>query len=586
MDCLSPIDPCEQVVAMLSSQFGKTEALLNFLGYVIAEDPGPILAIQPNVDPMGEAFSKDRVAPMLRDTPTLRAKVGDQKARDSGQTIRHKTFPGGHLTIAGANSPAGLASRPIRFLLGDELDRWEATKEGNALSLARKRLLTYRAVGRAKEVLVSSPTRAGMGIHAEYSACDEQHELHLRCPDCGKTQMPKLRHFIWPKGGRVEEAVYACGHCGVSQPLRAEARIKARAEWVCTRPCDPQERRRVGFWGNQFASPFASWLDTLREFLGAGKDAQKLQAFTNTAEAEVWEDNAEKADGKALEKRRENYGPDALPDRILLLTAGVDVQADRLECEIVGWRAESREHPPESWGVEYRVLHGDPAKSEVWAELDRLLLSSWRTAAGRSLRISAVAVDSGGHHTAQVYAFCAAREGRRVRAIKGVPGAGRKLWPAQASKSKKYNAQLWLVGVDTAKDATYSRLKIPEPGPGYCHFPARDDYDKDYFDGLTCEQVLTRKVKGFEVREWHKPAGARNEPLDCRAYALAVMHCAPVDWLGLARAAGAYAEMAPPPSLPPPARPAATAQPAPPAPAPVAVKRPGRHVIRNGRLRR
>lgn len=245
MECLSPLDPCEAVVGMLSSQIGKTECVLNFVGYIIDEDPGPILAIQPNVTPMGEAFSKDRIVPMLRDSPSLREKCGDPKARDSGQTITHKQFPGGHLTIAGANSPAGLASRPIRYFLGDEIDRWEVTKEGSALSLARKRLLTYRAVGRSKELLVSSPTLAGFGIHAEYAACNEQWELHLRCPDCGATQRPQLRHFLWPSGepGAVS---YVCAACGVAHPASQEARIKARAEWVRVKECAAHDRRRVG----------------------------------------------------------------------------------------------------------------------------------------------------------------------------------------------------------------------------------------------------------------------------------------------------------------------------------------------------
>lgn len=532
---MSPLDPCESVVAMLSSQFGKTESLLNFIGYIIDEDPGPILAIQPNVDPMGEAFSKDRIAPMIRDTPSLREKCGDPKARDSGQTIRHKQFPGGHLTIAGANSPAGLASRPIRYLLGDEIDRWEVTKEGSALNLARKRLLTYRAVRRAKEALVSSPTRAGVGIHAEYVACDEQWELHLRCPDCAATQRPQLRHFSWPDG-RPQEVAYVCEHCGVAHHSSMEARIKATAEWICARACAPDERRRVGFWGNQWASPFARWDDTVREFIAAGRDAEKLQTVVNTAFAEIWEDAAEKADGDSLLARREAYSAGALPDDVLLLTAGVDVQGDRLECEVVGWRAKSRDEPPESWGVEYFVLRGDPAQQQVWDDLDLLLLDTWRTAAGRLLKISAACVDSGGHHTAQVYAWCRDKRGRKVHAIKGVAGK-RTIWPERGSKgrSKGVAGTVYAVGVDAAKDAIYSRLRITEPGPGYCHWPASDSYGAMYFAGLTCEQVRTRKVRGHELREWWKPAGARNEPLDCRVYALAALMSLTINWAKLGR---------------------------------------------------
>ena len=555
MECLSPLDPCEAVVGMLSSQIGKTECVLNFVGYIIDEDPGPILAIQPNVTPMGEAFSKDRIVPMLRDSPSLREKCGDPKARDSGQTITHKQFPGGHLTIAGANSPAGLASRPIRYFLGDEIDRWEVTKEGSALSLARKRLLTYRAVGRSKELLVSSPTLAGFGIHAEYAACNEQWELHLRCPDCGATQRPQLRHFLWPSGepGAVS---YVCAACGVAHPASQEARIKARAEWVRVKECAAHDRRRVGFWANQWASPFASWADTVREFLDAGKDAGKLQAVVNTAFAEPWEDEAEKADGGALLARRESYIASALPDDILLLTAGVDVQDDRLECEIVGWRAASADEPPESWGVEYHVLPGDPAQPQVWAELDLLLSETWRTESRRELRVQMACVDSGGHHTQQVYAWCAKRTGRHIYAIKG--GAGKRpIWPGAGKKRnlRGVSGTVYTLGVDAAKDAIYSRLKIDRPGPGFSHWPAADCYGPAYFSGLTCEQVRTRKVRGFDVREYFKPGGARNEPLDCRVYALAALCSRKINWQSLARAAerwlNAAAEDRPPDALAP-----------------------------------
>lgn len=558
MECLSPLDPCEAVVGMLSSQIGKTECVLNFVGYIIDEDPGPILAIQPNVTPMGEAFSKDRIVPMLRDSPSLREKCGDPKARDSGQTITHKQFPGGHLTIAGANSPAGLASRPIRYFLGDEIDRWEVTKEGSALSLARKRLLTYRAVGRSKELLVSSPTLAGFGIHAEYAACNEQWELHLRCPDCGATQRPQLRHFLWPSGepGAVS---YVCAACGVAHPASQEARIKARAEWVRVKECAAHDRRRVGFWANQWASPFASWADTVREFLDAGKDAGKLQAVVNTAFAEPWEDEAEKADGGALLARRESYSASALPDDILLLTAGVDVQDDRLECEIVGWRAASADEPPESWGVEYHVLPGDPAQPQVWAELDLLLSETWRTESRRELRVQMACVDSGGHHTQQVYAWCAKRTGRHIYAIKG--GAGKRpIWPGAGKKRnlRGVSGTVYTLGVDAAKDAIYSRLKIDRPGPGFSHWPAADCYGPAYFAGLTCEQVRTRKVRGFDVREYFKPGGARNEPLDCRVYALAALCSRKINWQSLARAAerwlNAVAEERPP-DAPAPERP-------------------------------
>ncbi|WP_366057924.1 phage terminase large subunit family protein, partial [Oceanicoccus sp.] len=165
MDALSPHDPCRKVVAKFSAQSGKTEILNNFAGYIMAQNPGPTLVVQPNQRPMGEAFSKDRLAPMIRDTPAISAKVIEAKGKDKKNTIFHRTFPGGHLTIAGASSPAQLASRPIQFLLCDEIDRWVPTKEGDALNLAIKRTLTF---WNRKILMVSTPTLDGRGIDAQY----------------------------------------------------------------------------------------------------------------------------------------------------------------------------------------------------------------------------------------------------------------------------------------------------------------------------------------------------------------------------------------------------------------------------------
>ena len=583
MDAMSPSDPCEQIAVMFSSQTAKTEALLNFIAYIATLDPGPILAVQPNVTPMGERFSKTRIAPMIRDMPSLRALFGNPKSRDSGNTIMEKPFPGGTLMMIGANSPAGLASVPIRYLLGDEIDRWGVTIEGNPLDLARKRTARFH---NRKVVLTSSPTRPGAGIHAEYIGSDQRYELHLRCEHCGKTQRPQLRHLIW-QDHDPDTVVYVCEHCGGVHDQTRERALKSSPVWVCVHNSG---RRSKGFWASQIGVLQCQWHETVREFMAAGKDSEKLQVFTNTGLAEVWEDEAEKADGDSLMSRREAYGLDALPDDILLLTAGIDVQGDRLECEIVGWRAGSAEEPPQSWGCGYHVITGDPAQPQVWDDLLGVLTERRRTQSGRSLLVSAAAVDSGGHHTSQVYAWCRAnarRSGVRIRAVKGRAGKV-PLWPERASNgnSRGVKASLFVIGVDTAKEAIYARLRITEPGPGYCHWPAADCYGPMYFAGLTSEQVRVRKVRGYDVREWHKPAGVRNEPLDCRVYALAALHCAPVSWDGLATAAErwlstteAIAEAARSTTMPPVPAPNTTHRPG---PAPGTSPARTRKVVRNG----
>jgi phage terminase large subunit GpA-like protein len=233
--------------------------------------------------------------------------------------------------------------------------------------------------------------------------------------------------------------------------------------------------------------------------------------------------------------RRENYTSARIPTGILYLTAGVDCQDDRLEVEIVGWRQASKDEPPESWGVEYQVLRGNPAQMEVWTQLDGVLMSEWRTEDNRRLRVSAACVDSGGHHTAQVYAFCEQRKGRHVYAVKGMPGP-RPVWTTKAGKSQKYRAQVWHVGAESAKDAWYSRLRTSVPGPGYCHFPIA--YTDDYFTQLVSEQVRTKYSKGRPVREYFLPKGQRNEALDVRVYALAALLSRPVNWPMLEKFSG------------------------------------------------
>lgn len=521
MDACSPLDPCQEVTLKFASQTGKTEVLLNVIGYIMDHDPAPTLAIQPNQKPMGEAFSKDRIAPMLRDTPALHGKVAKAKSRDSENTLFHKKFPGGHLTIGGANSPAGLASRPIRYLLCDEIDRWEVTKEGHALPLSRKRTQTF---WNRKILKVSSPTYEGVGIDAEYQNSDQQYEWHLACPDCGGHQFPQFRHFSWPDG-EPEKAVYACEHCGAAHSLDCEDKIKATGEWVQVKD---EGTHSKAFWMNQWASPFACWLDTIKEFLSAKDNPEKLQVVVNTAFAETWTEEGESVDDDALISRREDYGK--VPNGALVLVAAVDVQDDRFEMEVIGYG----EHE-ESWGIEHRVIYGDPSQREIWEHLDAALLQRYDTEDGAKLAIASVAIDSGGHFTQQVYDFCKTRQTRRVFAIKGMAGEGRAIVSSPAPKRTGKNPRpvpLFTVGVDEAKKIVHHRLRISEPGPGYCHFPR--EYDEEYFAQLTAEKIVTRYVKGFPKREWVKTR-ARNEALDIRAYALAALYLLNPIWDALKR---------------------------------------------------
>ena len=296
-----------------------------------------------------------------------------------------------------------------------------------------------------------------------------------------------------------------------------------------------------------------------KHFLDANKkkkqgNLQPLRDWENDELGQSWEDEAERTVPEPLYERRENYSASAIPWRVLYLTAGIDVQDDRLEIEIVGWRATKRDEPEESWGIDDIVLYYDKTPDgsarqhgSIWAtggELDELLKREYRTEDGRMLRISAVCIDSGGHHTDDVYKFCNRKLGRHIYAIKGADGS-RPIWPHRAGKSKKYKGSLvWIVGVDTAKDLVYSSLRVAEPGPGYAHFPVA--YDLDYFQQLASEQVKTKYKNGRPVRYWFKPAGIRNEALDRRVYALAALRSRSVPWEIIIRNA---------PSEPPPETP-------------------------------
>lgn len=546
---------------MKSARVGYTKCLNHVIAYHVHQDPCSILVVQPTVDD-AEGYSKDEIAPMVRDTPVLTGLVADPKARDSGNTILKKAHPGGILSMVGANSARGFRRLTVRVVLFDETDGYPASagQEGDQIQLGIKRTDTFwnRKIGEG-----STPTIKGASrIESSFEASDGGY-YYVPCPHCGNLHVLEWANLKWPEG-RPEEAYFVCLNCGAVIEHRHKRWMVENGEWRgkgWTYRNGKFEFQsgfsgHIGFhiWAAYSYSPNAAWGKLAKEFLKVHKDPSKLKTFVNTVLAQTWEEAAEKADPDTLVERRENYGPENLPAELLLLTAGVDVQDDRLELEVVGWRAEHGDEPPESWGAEDRVFYGDPAKPEVWKTLDEALLRTYRTQDGRVLRIAAACIDSGGHHTAQVYAFCQKRLARRVYAIKGKEGL-RPIWPKRASKSKKYNGALvWIVGADTAKDAIYSRLRITEPGPGYCHFPV--GYEEAWFKQLTTEKVRTRYVKGSPVREWIKPNGARVEALDKRVYALAALHSLhPIHWGKIAANAERAQEQPPPPAVEKPPEP-------------------------------
>jgi phage terminase large subunit GpA-like protein len=498
----------ETVVIMSSAQIGKTEIINNIIGYHIHLDPSPILLLQPTLE-MAEAWSKDRLSPMLRDTDVLRGLVRDARSRDSGNTLLYKRFPGGHITMAGANSPASLASRPIRIVLGDEVDRYpvSAGTEGDPVSLAKKRTTTF---WNRKLILTSTPTIKGASrIEAAYEQSDQRH-YHVPCPHCGEFQVLKWAQVRWERGEtghKPETAHYVCEHHGCIIVEGERLAMNKAGRWVADRPFSDI----AGFHINELYSPWVTWAQMAIDFLRAKALPETLKTWVNTSLGEPWEEEGETLDADILLQRKESWGDDA-PEPVVLVTAGVDVQGDRLEIEVKGWGIGE-----ECWSLDYRVFYGDPAQDSVWQELDAYLLKPIRSKLGVELNIACACVDSGGHHTQMVYEFCSKRAVRGVFAVKGLSQSAKPLI-GRPSRNNRYKMRLYPVGTDTAKEVIFGRLRVTEPGNGYFHFPL--ERDREYFLQLTAEKQVVRFTKGVAKREWIKTR-TRNEVLDCTVYALA-----------------------------------------------------------------
>ena len=520
------------IVMVAASQVGKSEFLNNCIGYVIDQDPGSILFVHPTTIDAKE-YSKLRIAPMIRDCPTLRKKVSDPKSRDSGNTILQKTYPGGILTMCGSTEAHALASKPIRYVLGDERDRWalSAGNEGDPWDLAMARQTTFY---NAKSGEVSTPTvKNASAIEAAY-ATGTMERWKSRCPHCGEyheIQWADIRFehdeiiIAGKKTYKVRSVCYACPGCGC---ISTEAEMKrAPARWEADNPAAYEQGTR-SFWLNAFVSQWASWESIILKYLNAIGSTRKMQVVYNTCFGELWEDRGDLEDEDSLMARREEY-PAELPEGVLVLTAGVDTQDDRMEYEIVG-----HGHFGETWGIEKGIVMGRPDDDAVWAQLDELVFDRvLRFENGVGLKMSMSFVDEGGHFTQEVRMQCRARLGKKVFCIKGMPGSD-KPYTAPPKKQKIIIKQTavgtcwqYQIGVDSGKEVIMDNLRVQTPGAKYCHFPKRDDYGSGYFTGLLSE-VKVYDPNKKQPWQWKKiPGHERNEALDCRNSALAAFKALP-----------------------------------------------------------
>ena len=516
MDCLSPSHPAEKIVFMKGAQIGGTEAGNNWVGYVMDQAPGPMLVVQPTVE-MGKRWSKGRLAPLIDDTPCLKGKVKDPRSRDSGNTVQSKEFQGGIVVVTGANSAVGLRSMPVRYLFLDEIDAYppDADGEGDPISLAIQRTATF---ARRKIFLVSTPTIQGFShIEQQYEASDQRH-FYVPCPHCGAFQT-----LVWPQIQFDDKngAYYSCAHCHKRIDEFHKTDMLKHGEWRATFP----DRPVAGFHLSSLYSPVGwfSWQQAVTNFQQAQKNESLLKVWVNTTLGEPWVDRGECPEWERLWERAEAYPRGTVPMGVCVLTAGVDVQKDRLECEIVGWGPQK-----ESWSVDHVVIPESPASSKAWKQLTDVLEKVYPFVDGsHGLNISMMAVDTG-YSTQEVYTWVRQQNSMRVMAVKGVMneriplGAPTRVDVTMGGKKLSRGVKLWPVGVSILKSELYAWLKQshPEEGafpPGYAHFPK---YSPEFFKQLTAEQLVTKTVKGVTKREWQK-LRERNEALDCRVYARA-----------------------------------------------------------------
>lgn len=542
MDTLT--DPkVREVTFVASSQVGKTEAELCFLGYIIDQDPGTVLFIQPTVDE-AKKFSNFRIDSLIASCKTLREKVSDPKSRDSKNTTLQKKFPGGMLTLVGSNAPAGLAGNPIRYVIGDERDRWalSAGKEGDPWGLAKARTTTFY---NAKLIDVSTPTLKGYSPIERNFNLGTKERWCVKCPNCGEYHDIKFNdiHFdpIVKQQGMekvydAENIYWTCPSCGV---IAYEKEVKKQpGKWIAENP-DALKKGHRSFWIRGFSSPWQEWKTIILAFLDAKHDHAKMQVVYNTMFGECWERrSSENVSEESLLARREYYGvrddgsPIDLPNGVLVLTCGVDTQDDRLEYEVVGHGFYG-----ETWGIRRGVLMGDPDYDDVWEHLDDAVVNKVFRAkdTAKALKVSCTFVDEGGHKTQSVRKQCRKRFYRNVFVIKGAardgipytrPPKHAEIIITQQNGQKRVvgKTPLYEIGVNAGKETIMSSLEVQTPGAKYCHFPSEPDkgYDEYFFHGLLSETKVLKTNNGRTRWAWEViPGHERNEPLDCRNYALA-----------------------------------------------------------------
>lgn len=514
-------DPdCYRVTLMWGAQTGKTQVILCSQAFNIAQTPASQIMMQPSQGDLA-TWLETKFNPLVATNKTLQRLIAKPRGRQGVNNQRMKSYPGGFMMFSWSGSSKTMRGRSAPKVYCDEVDGYEVTKEGHPVQLLWQRAATFG--DQRTLVETSTPTiKKASAIEAAYEDGD-QRRFHVPCPHCGDFQVLKWAQVRWDKDGAGEHlpetAGYVCEHCGViwndGERIAAIRTAESRGGgWRAAKPF----RGHASYHLNELYSTFRKLRDVVQSFLDK-KAAGDLQTFINVSLAETYEEKGDQIDSAGLMERVEVFRA-PVPAGGVVLTAGIDMQPDRLEVELVAWGVGE-----ESWSVDYQVLWGDPLQGDVWDDLDDYLASTWLHESGAHLAISAACLDTGGTkgYTQSAYDYAKGKTGRRLFAIKGVGGWGRPIVTAPSRKRTgrgQRPVDLFTVGVDEAKLIVTRRLTVSEPGPGYCHVP--DSRDPEWFQQIAAEKLMTRYVKGFPVREWHQTRD-RNEALDCRVYALAAL---------------------------------------------------------------
>ncbi len=502
-------DPeCNRITLMWSAQVGKTTLALCAQAYKIVQDPQSQIMMQPSQGDLG-TWLETKFNPLVESNPEMERRIAKPRAREGVNNSRMKSYPGGFLMFSWSGSAKTTRGRSAPFVVTDETDGYERGHEGHPVSLLWQRAATFG--DRRKLLEISTPTIKGASwIEAAFEQGDQRY-FYVPCVHCGHEQKLQWKNVIWDEG-KPETAKYGCENCG-SLWSDAERYTAIRGgHWIASESF----QGHASFHLNEMYSCFRKLGDIAQSFIEK-KRSGDLQTFINVSLAESYEENGEGVRDDLLIDRCEDWG-DLIPSEVVCLIAGVDVQDDRVEIEVVGFGG-GMDHEEESWSIMYRTIYGDPSGQQIWSDLDTILFGEYETHDGRMLSIRATGIDTGGHHTQSVYKYVKMREGRRVYGIKGVGGEGR-AFVGRPGKNNIGKVNLFPVSSDAGKELVYSRLKVPEPGPGYCHFPT--GRGEEYFKQLTAEKLVTRYVRGHAKRVWIKTR-PRNEALDVRVYALAAL---------------------------------------------------------------